>query len=172
MKLVSNTQSRILALASICFGCTIAAFAAADEKLAFRTDTSGNLIFDTGVVKGVFQKDGLGEGIQRAQFTGADTPFDINHGLLVPYRFLTPQKRFGFGSWEWPRTGRIGPDGSAELHWASASDRPFHFSTIYQWKAADTLDLTIVFTGETNLGKFELFLGSYFTNSMFTKAKA
>jgi len=142
---------------------------AADQNLSFKLDDSGNFTFDTGVVKGGLQKNGLGEGIRPIRFVESNLPIDISHGLLVPYRFLTPQRRYGFGSWEWPRTGRTGQDGSAELHWASASDRPFHFSTIYQWKAADTLDVAVVFTSETNLEKFELFLGSYFRD--FTKAK-
>jgi len=97
-------------------------------------------------------------------------PIDNNHGLLVPYRFLTPQKRYGFGSWEWPRTGKLLEGGGAELHWAGATNRPFTFSSTFRWQAADTLDMTLVFTPDTDFEKFELFLGSYFR--AFTKAKA
>jgi len=93
---------------------------------------------------------------------------DNNRGLLVPYRFLTPQKRFGFGSWEWPRTGRILASGAAELAWAETSDRPFRFTATYAWTAADTLDFSVVFTPGVDLEKFELFVGSYF--KQFTKA--
>jgi hypothetical protein len=143
---------------------------AADAKLAFRGDDQGNLVFNTGVVKGSLKRDGLGGGLKPIMFIDPNVPIDNNHGLLVPYRFLTPQKRYGFGSWEWPRTGKLLADGGAELRWAAATNRPFTFSSAMRWKAADTLDLTLVFTPNTDLEKFELFLGSYFRN--FTIGKA
>jgi len=143
---------------------------AADAKLAFKEDDQGNLVFNTGVVKGSLKKDGLGAGLKPITFIEPNVPIDNNHGLLVPYRFLTPQKRYGFGSWEWPRTGKVLPDGGAELRWATTTNRPFTFSSTLRWKAADTVDLTLVFTPDTDLEKFELFLGSYFRN--FTIGKA
>jgi hypothetical protein len=143
---------------------------AADANLAFKADDQGNLGFNTGVVKGSLKKDGLGAGLKPITFIEPNVPIDNNHGLLVPYRFLTPQKRYGFGSWEWPRTGKLLNDGGAELRWAAAADRPFTFSSTLRWKAADTVDLTLIFTPETDLEKFELFLGSYFRK--FTVAKA
>jgi hypothetical protein len=54
------------------------------------------------------------------------------------------------------------------LAWAETPDRPFHFTATYAWKAADTLDFTVVFTPSMDLEKFELFVGSYF--KQFTKA--
>jgi len=141
------------------------------NKLAFKIDDAGNLAFDTGVVRGSLQKDGAGEALKPITFVNPEIAINgTNHGLLTPYRFLTPQKRYGFGSWEWPRTGKVLPDGSAELRWNAAADRPFTFSTGYQWKAADTLDFTVTFAPRTDLEKFELFLGSYFLN--FKKVKA
>ena len=142
----------------------------ADAKLAFRGDDQGNLVFDTGVVSGSLKKDGLGGGLKPIKFIEPNVPIDNNHGLLVPYRFLTPKKRYGFGSWEWPRTGRLLNDGGAELRWAATPERPFTFSSTLRWKTADTVDLTLVFTPDTDLEKFELFLGSYFRG--FTQAKA
>jgi hypothetical protein len=165
-----RTRQQRLTITLICLGLAASACSAADQSLLFRPDGAGNLTFDTGMVKGSLKKDGLGEGMMPIRFSQLDLPIDSNHGLLVPYRFLTPQKRYGFGSWEWPRTGLLLEDGSAELHWARANDRPFSFSTDYHWKTADTLDVKISFTAETNLEKFELFLGSYFR--AFTKAKA
>jgi DNA-directed RNA polymerase subunit RPC12/RpoP len=143
---------------------------AADPRLSFHLDGTINLAFDTGVVKGSLQKDGRGEALKPISFIEPDVAIDSNHGLFVPYRFLTPQRRYGFGSWEWPRTGKVLDNGAAELNWAGTSDRPFNFSTVYRWKSADTLDLTVFFTPQTNLDQFELFLGSYFQK--FPKAKA
>lgn len=143
---------------------------AADAKLAFRGDDQGNLVFDTGVVKGTLKKDGRGGGLKPITFVEPNVPIDNNHGLLVPYRFLTPQKRYGFGSWEWPRTGKLLEDGGAELRWAATPDRPFNFSSTMRWKAADTVDFTVAFTPDIDQDKFELFVGSYFR--MFTIGKA
>lgn len=143
----------------------------ASSKLAFSIDAANNLAFDTGIVKGSLQKDGNGEALTPISYVNPRVVINNTpHGLLTPYRFLTPQKRYGFGSWEWPRTGSVLPDGSARLDWTSAPDRPFAFSTHYQWKSADTLDFTVSFTPETNLENFELFLGSYFLNFKTVKA--
>src|SRR5258708_5845073 len=140
---------------------------AADQRLSFHLDGTNNLTFDTGVVKGSVQKDGRGEALKPISFIEPNVAIDNNHGLFIPYRFLTPQRRYGFGSWEWPRTGTVLDNGGAELRWVGTPDRPFNFSTIYRWKTADALDLTVNFTPQTNLDEFELFLGSYFQK--FTK---
>ncbi len=136
-----------------------------DNPLAFQDDGQGNLVFNTGVVRGTLKKDGLSSTLKSLTFLDGNTAIDTHHGLLVPYRFLTPQKRYGFGSWEWPRTGRLQEDGSAVLRWEKADERPFAFSVAYAWKAADTLDMTVVFTPSTALQKFELFFGSYFPSA-------
>jgi hypothetical protein len=141
---------------------------AAGANLAFTEDGQGNLVFNTGVVKGSLKKDGTGDFFRPISFIDPAVPMDNNKGLLVPYRFLTPQKRFGFGSWEWPRTGKILAGGAAELAWAETADRPFHFTATYVWKAVDTLDFTVAFTPSVDLDKFELFVGSYF--KQFKKA--
>ena len=140
----------------------------ARTTLAFTEDGQGYLRFDTGIVKGRLKKDGNGDFFKPISFVDPAVPMDNNRGLLVPYRFLTPRKRYGFGSWEWPRTGRILPDGAAELAWAEAPGRPFRFTATYAWTAANTLDLRIAFTPAENLEKFELFVGSYL--KQFTKA--
>lgn len=138
------------------------------DSLAFVDDGQGNLVFNTGVVKGSLKKDGQGDFFRPISFIDPAVPMDNNKGLLVPYRFLTPQKRFGFGSWEWPRTGKVLASGAAELAWAETPDRPFCFTATYSWKAADTLDFTVAFTPSVDLEKFELFVGSYF--KQFKKA--
>ncbi len=140
------------------------------SNLSFREDGLGNLVFDTGVVRGGVKKDGKGEGLKPLTFCDANVPIDGSHGLFIPYRFLTTKKRYGFGSWEWPHTGKVLEHGEAELAWSEAVDRPFAFQSIYRWRSADTLDLTLTFTPDTDLEKFELFLGSYFRG--FTKSKA
>jgi hypothetical protein len=164
----------LLVLAMTCGASPIFAASALNapnaEPLAFKANGSRDLSFDTGVVKGTLTRDGLGEALKGITFIDGNLTIDKNHGLLMPYRFLTPERRYGFGSWEWPRTGKILENGAAQLLWAAAPDRPFAFSTVYRWKSADTLDLTVFFAPQTNLNKFELFLGSYFEK--FTSAKA
>jgi len=162
--------STVAIVASVTVLCGFHPVRAADTRLAFKDDGAGNLVFNTGVVKSSVKKDGLGGCLKPITYIEPNVPIDNNHGLLVPYRFLTPQKRYGFGSWEWPRTGKLLGDGAAELNWPGAADRPFTFSATYRWKSADTLDMTLVFTPDTDLNKFELFLGSYFRG--FTKATA
>lgn len=168
-----KTQVIVVAVVSltVSFGLgSISRALSADGELAFKADNRGNFIFNTGVVKGSVKREGTGDAVKPITFVEPDVPIDTGHGLLTPYRFLTPQKRFGFGSWEWPRTGKLLEDGGIELHWAQSEDRPFAFSATYRWKTANTLDMTIVFTPNVDLEKFELFVGSYFRN--FTKAKA
>ncbi len=163
--------TQLLPLLLICsLFAALNSVSAQDQRLSFHLDGTNNLAFDTGVVKGSLQKDGRGEALKPVNFIEPDVAIDSNHGLFVPYRFLTPQRRYGFGSWEWPRTGKVLDNGAAELNWAGTSERPFNFSTVYRWKSTDTLDLTVFFTPQTNLEQFELFLGSYFQK--FSKAKA
>lgn len=141
---------------------------ATDQKLSFQFDADTNLIFDTGVVKGHLQKEGSGDGLKQVIFENSDVRIDGNRGLLVPYRFLTAQKRYGLGSWEWQRTGLVLSNGNAELRWAGVAARPFNFCAVYSWKTNDTLDFTVFFTPQGDLPQFELFLACYFQN--FTRA--
>ncbi|MCY2988141.1 MAG: hypothetical protein NTY19_09800 [Planctomycetota bacterium] len=166
----------VAAVASLALACIASLALAADPpgsqenaRLAFKADDKGDFVFDTGVVKGRVQRDGASDTLKPVTYIEPNVPIETGHGLLIPYRFLTPQKRYGFGSWEWPHTGRLLDDGGIELRWEQAADRPFAFSATYRWKAADTLDMTVAFTPEVDLEKFELFVGSYFRG--FTKAK-
>jgi len=140
-----------------------------DPKLAFKLDEKGNFVFDTGVIKGSLAKEGKGPALQ-ATDVATNTPINHANGLLIPYRFLIQEKRFGVGAWEWPRTGKLLDDGAAEIQWASTDERPFDVKATCRWKAADTLDMTLTFAAGRDLEKFELFVGSYFKN--FPKSRA
>jgi hypothetical protein len=143
--------------------------APAEAKLAFTEDPAGNLVFDTGVVKGSVKKEGLSDALKSVTYLEPQVPIDQGHGLLTPYRFLTPTKRYGVGSWEWQRRGRLLDDGSIALRWDAADERPFVVTAVYRWRSADTLDMTVYFKPHVDLEKFELFIGSYFRQ--FTKAR-
>lgn len=143
---------------------------AADAKLAFRADNKGNLVFDTGTVKGSVIKDGMGGGLTSVNFSESNVPIDSKQGLLAPHRLQTSRKRYSSSSWDWPHTGKLLSNGAAELRWENAADRPFVVTSTFQWKTCDTLDQTLAFTPDTDLEKFELFLSSYFNR--FTVAKA
>ena len=90
-------------------------------------------------------------------------------GLFGHYRVFSANKRYGTAAWDWPSEARLRPDGSVEVRWPSAEDRPFELRAVYRWAAPDTLDLETTVQAKTNLAKFESFLASYFAEG-FTNA--
>jgi hypothetical protein len=90
-------------------------------------------------------------------------------GLFGHYRVFSANKRYGTAAWDWPSEARLRPDGSVEVRWPSAEDRPFELRALYRWAAPDTLDLETSVQAKTNLAKFESFLASYFAEG-FTNA--
>jgi hypothetical protein len=87
---------------------------------------------------------------------------DASMGLFGHYRVFSANKRYGTGAWDWPSEARLRHDGSVEVHWPSAEDRPFELRAVYRWAAPDSLDLETSVQARTNLTKFESFLASYF----------
>ena len=72
-------------------------------------------------------------------------------GLFGHYRVFSANKRYGTAAWDWPSEAQLRPDGSVEVRWPSAEDRPFELRAVYRWAAPDTLDLETSVQAKTNL---------------------
>ena len=138
-------------------------------KLAFTASGTNEFTFDTGVLKGKLRADGKSRGLSSVVHQPTGMTLDSSVGLFGHYRVFTANKRYGSAAWDWPSEARLRPDGSVEVHWPSAEDRPFELRAVYRWAAPDTLDLETSVQAQTNLVKFESFLASYFAAG-FTNA--
>jgi hypothetical protein len=85
-------------------------------------------------------------------------------GFFGHYRVFSANKRYGTAAWDWPSEASLRWDGSVEVHWPSAEDRPFELRAVYRWAAPNILDLETSVQAKTNLAKFESFLASYFAD--------
>jgi hypothetical protein len=133
-------------------------------KLAFSASGTNEFTFDTGVLKGKLRADGKSKGLSSVVHLPTGVALDSSMGLFGHYRVFSANKRYGTAAWDWPSDAKLRPDGSVEVHWPSAEDRPFELRAIYRWATPDTLDLETSVQAKTNLAKFESFLASYFAD--------
>jgi hypothetical protein len=133
------------------------------EELSFRAIGTNEFVFDTGVLRGKLHADGKSRGLSSVIHIPSGTRLDASMGLFSHYRVFSSNKRYGAGAWDWPSEAALRPDGSVEVRWPAAADRPFELGAVYRWAAPDTLDLETTVLAKTNLAKFESFLASYFT---------
>ncbi len=145
-------------------------FSAEPQALSFLQGTNGEYTFDTGVLKGKLRAGGRSAGLSSVMHIPSGTRIDASMGLFSHYRVFSEHKRYGTAAWDWPSEAKLAPDGSVEVRWPAAADRPFELGAIYRWAAPDTLDLTTTVRPQTNLLQFESFLASYFAPS-FTNAE-
>jgi len=134
-------------------------------KLAFAASGTNEFTFDTGVLKGKLRAGGKSTGLSSVVHLPTGVTLDSSMGLFGHYRVFSANKRYGTAAWDWPSEAKLRPDGSVEVHWPSADDRPFELSAVYRWAAPNTLDLETSVQAKTNLAKFESFLASYFGGS-------
>ena len=132
-------------------------------KLAFSASGTNEFAFDTGVLKGKLRADGKSTGLSSVVHLPTGLRLDSSMGLFGHYRVFSTNKRYSTAAWYWPSEARLRQDGSVEVQWPSAEDRPFELRAVYRWAAPDTLDLQTIVEAKTNLPKFESFLASYFT---------
>ncbi|HSA09074.1 MAG TPA: hypothetical protein P5205_01770 [Candidatus Paceibacterota bacterium] len=137
--------------------------ASAGGSLAFTAAGAKELEFNTGVLKGKLRAGGKSTGLSSVVHLPTGLILDSSMGLLGHYRVFSANQRYGNAAWDWPSDARLRPDGSVEVCWTSAEDRPFELRANYRWAAPDTLDLETIVQARTNLAKFESFLGSYFS---------
>ena len=142
----------------------------AGTRLAFTASGTNEFAFDTGVLKGKLRAGGKSTGLSSVVHLPTGVTLDTSMGLFGHYRVFSANKRYGTAAWDWPSEAKLRPDGSVEVRWPSAEDRPFELRAVYRWAAPDTLDLETSVQANANLAGFESFLGSYFADG-FTNAR-
>jgi hypothetical protein len=138
-------------------------------KLTFVASGTNEFAFDTGVLKGKLRAGGKSTGLSSVVHVPTGVRLDYSMGLFSHYRVFTTNKRYGTAAWDWPSEAKLRPDGSVEIHWPSAEDRPFELRAVYRWAIPNTLDLETTVQAKASLAKFESFLASYFAEG-FTNA--
>ena len=138
-------------------------------KLAFSASGTNGFTFDTGVLAGKLRAEGKSRGLSSVVHKPSGLTLDSSMGLFGHYRVFSANKRYGTAAWDWPSQARLRPDGSVEVHWPAAEDRPFELRAVYRWAAPNILDLETTVQAKTNLARFESFLASYFADC-FTNA--
>ena len=140
-----------------------------EPKLSFAASGTNEFAFDTGVLRGKLRAGGKSTGLSSVVHVPTGMTLDHSMGLFGHYRVFSANKRYGTAAWDWPSEARLRPDGSVEVHWPSAADRPFELRAVYRWAAPNTLDLETIVQARADLAKFESFLASYFAEG-FTNA--
>lgn len=157
-----NQTVRVLLLAATCLAASLAH--SESPSLVFKQAGDEAYTFDTGVLRGTLRNEGRSIGLLSLEHAPTGIRLDgNNYGLFSHYRVFTAGKRYGNGAWDWPSTSALHADGSVEVRWSAAEDRPFEMSAVYRWSAPDTLDLTTSVTAHENLKAFESFVASYLT---------
>jgi len=133
-----------------------------NRRLAFTAAGTNEFTFDTGLLKGKLRAGGKSRGLSSVVHVPSGTTLDSSMGLFGHYRVFSANKRYGTAAWDWPSDAGLGPDGSVEVRWPAAEDRPFELRAVYRWAAPNTLDLETSVHAKTNLVRFESFLASYF----------
>ena len=131
-------------------------------ELAFSASGTNEFAFDTGVLKGKLRAGGKSRGLSAVVHLPTGVTLDSSMGLFGHYRVFSANHRYGNAAWDWPSHAKLRPDGSVEVRWSSAPDRPFELRAVYRWSTPNTLDLETSVLARTNLSKFESFLASYF----------
>jgi hypothetical protein len=129
----------------------------------------GEFEFNTGVLRGVLRAGGKSLGLSEVVYLPTGTRVDRSNGILSHYRVFTKGVRYGAGAWDWPSQARLREDGSVEVNWPAAEDRPFELQAIYRLSELNTVDLETVVKAQRSLAGFESFVASYFAES-FTNA--
>ena len=142
---------------------------AGDAKLAFAQSGTNEFAFDTGVLKGKLRAEGKSKGLSSVVHMPTGMTLDHSMGLFGHYRVFTANKRYGSAAWDWPSEAKLLRNGSVEVRWPAAEDRPFELSALYRWAAPNILDLQTTVKAKADLAKFESFLASYFAAG-FTNA--
>lgn len=135
----------------------------------FVASGTNEFTFNTGVLQGKLRAGGKSTGLSSVVHLPTGMRLDHSMGLFGHYRVFSANQRYGTAAWDWPTEAKLRPNGSVEVRWPSAEDRPFELRAVYRWAAPDTLDLETSVQARTNLAMFESFLASYFAEG-FTNA--
>ena len=164
---------------AICLHLLLAASQAAD--LRFKPAPAGEFDFNTGVLSGKLRAGGKSIGLLPVVHVPTGAVLTRSMGLAGHYRVfsgtgrsqsppspLTPV-RYGNGAWDWPSDATLRRDGSVEVHWPAAEDRPFEMWAVYAFSAPATLEVETRVRARAELPAFESLLASYFAES-FTES--
>jgi hypothetical protein len=91
-------------------------------------------------------------------------------GWFTHYRVFSTNHRYGPAAYGWPSEATLRDDGSVEVNWPAAGDRPFDLWAVYRWSAPATLDLETGVRTQADMPDFEVFVGSYFAEQ-FTSSR-
>jgi hypothetical protein len=107
--------------------------------LAFTASGTNEFAFNTGVLKGKLRAGGKSTGLSSVVHLPTGVSLDSSKGLFGHYRVFSANKRYGTAAWDWPSDATLRQDGSVEVRWPSADDRPFELSAVYRWAAPNIL---------------------------------
>ena len=94
------------------------------------------------------------------------TKLDGTYGIFSYYRVFTTNIRHGHAAWEWPCVSKLLPDGAVQIFWPADANRPIEMSATYRIAGPSTIDLETVVKAQKDLPQFEVFLASYFRESL------
>jgi len=153
---------------ALCVTCLFwgASAAGASGKLAFSAGPQGGYTFDTGLVRGTLCATGRSSGLTSVVYVPSGTRLDGGAGIFGYYRLLSTDHRYGDAAWNRPGKSRLLPDGAVEITLPAEEDFPFEMIGVYRWSGPATLDLETTVKPTGDLGKFEVFLASYFHKSL------
>lgn len=153
---------RLLVIITGLIGTTVLA---QTPELSFRAAGDGVFAFDTGQVRGRLRADAKSEGITSLVDikTGVEIAKGDILGMFNYYRLLTPGRRFGESAWTASKTARLLADGGVEVRWPPQDDWPLEMTATFRWRTPNAIDVESVVTPQRDLPKFELFVGSYFS---------
>jgi len=144
---------------------------AADPGLRFTTASSGELVFDTGVLRGTLRAKGKSDGLSGVVHIPTGRPVSYGYGLIGHYRVFSANRRYIPDAWASPSQATLRTDGSVEVHWPASDGRPFEMWAVYRWSAPAVLDVETRVQARSALQGFESFLASYFAEG-FLQASA
>jgi hypothetical protein len=135
------------------------------HELAFTQSKDGGYEFDTGILCGRLREAGKGLGLTSVVHVPTGTKLNGAYGILSYYRVFTTNKRYGTAAWSWPGSSKLLPNGTVQVTWPEADDRPFEMTAIYHFCDDSTLDAETIVKAGKDLSKFEVFLASYFNEA-------
>jgi hypothetical protein len=141
----------------------------AQNTLRFTGSDNGSYSFNTGVLSGKLRNDGKSVGLLPVTWIPTGEVLTRSMGFAGHYRIFSGSQRFGAGAWYWPSESKLLPDGSVEVTWPAADDRPFDLWAVYRWAGPATLDVETRVRPRMDLPDFETFLAFYF-NDNFTQS--
>ena len=131
-------------------------------RLAFTSNESGEYEFDTGTLRGKLRRAGKSPGLSSVVHVPSGLTLNGTYGILSHYRVFTTNSRYGTAAWDWPSTSKLLADGSVQITWPEAPDRPFEMAALYRCTGASTIDVETIVKARKDLSNFEVFLASYF----------